>query len=468
MDPLYPYVLGAFYRVWGRDLLAARLLNVAFSAASCLLVGLLGRRLGGPRVGLVAALGFALYAPELFYVGEIDKTSLSVLLTAAALVLALRPGLGARFGTGLVLALGALARANFLALAPLAALAFALAPDEPRRRALAGAGVFVLGFVLALLPVAWRNHHVAGEWVLTTTQAGQNFYTGNNAVNPWGAYGALPFVRGNPHFEEVDFRTEAEARAGRPLGPGEVSRFWFAAAFAHMREHPGFAARAFVRKLVLFWNDFEISDNQDQYLLERHSWVLRLPLLGFGIVAPLALVGALAGLRTRHEIRLLVGFVLVYCATVVAFFMFSRYRIQVVPALLPLAAVGATALVAWVRAGQWQRSTGAVAVALAAGAFSFHSFDVFSRHDPQVNEIRLRHLADAYLKAGQPGRAVAAYEEAIRGCPLRCRGALEELTSLYLRAGRAADAERWLETFVRAHPEQPEGPRQLARVRAAR
>src|SRR5207245_137552 len=109
--------------------------------------------------------------------------------------------------------------------------------------------------------LAARNRHLAGEWVLTTSQAGQNFYPGNNPTNPWGAYGALPFVRSNPHFEEADFRAAAEARVGHPLGPHDVSRFWFGEALAHMRAHPAFAARAMLLKLVLFWNDFEISDS---------------------------------------------------------------------------------------------------------------------------------------------------------------------------------------------------------------
>ncbi|TMA68990.1 MAG: hypothetical protein E6J69_06645, partial [Deltaproteobacteria bacterium] len=172
-------------------------------------------------------------------------------------------------------------------------------------------------------------------------------------------------MRGNPHFEEADFRAAAEAQAGRSLAPREVSRFWFAQAFQHMREHPAFAARAMFCKLVLFWNDFEISDNQDQYLLERDSWVLRLPLLGFGGIAPLALLGVIA--TRRREARLLCGFVLLYCGSVVAFFIFSRYRIQVVPALLPLAAVGAAELVARIRDRSWKRVATATAVVAAAG-----------------------------------------------------------------------------------------------------
>ncbi len=452
MDPLYPYVLGALYRLCGRDLLLARLLNVALAAGTIALVAGIARRIGGARAATVAAFALAVYAPDVFYVGEIDKTTLSMFLTAAALALTL---VRANFAGGVALGAAALTRANLVVAAPLLAVA-------ARRRA----AVFMAGLACVLVPVAWRNHHVAGVWALTTTQAGQNFYTGNNPLNPWGAYGAVPFVRGNPHFEEADFRAEAERRSGRPLASGEVSRFWFAEAFQHVREHPGFALRAIARKVALFWNDFEISDNQDQYLLERFSWVLRLPLLGFGWLPPFALLGAIAGWRAR-AVRVLVGFVALYCASVVAFFVFSRYRIQVVPALLPLAALGVLDVVARPRAGAWQPVAIRLVAAGIVAAFTFHTFDVFSRDDPQANEMRLRHLADMELDAGHADRALAAYDEAIRGCPLRCTDALVDLTTTYLRGGRAADAERYLRDFVARYPEQSAAARQLERVREA-
>jgi 4-amino-4-deoxy-L-arabinose transferase-like glycosyltransferase len=450
MDPLYPYVLGALYRLCGRDLLLARLLNVAFAAGTIALVARIGRRVGGARTGILAAFAFALYAPDIFYVGEVDKTTLSIFLTAAALALAVGH---ARFAGGLALGAAALTRANLLVTAPVLALA------RGRR-----ATLFAVGLACILVPVAWRNHRVSGEWVLTTTQAGQNFYTGNNELNPWGAYGAVPFVRGNPHFEEADFRAEAERRAGRSLAPREVSRFWFAEAFRHVRAHPGFALRATIRKAALFWNDFEISDNQDQYLLERVSWVLRLPLVGFGWLPPLALLGAIAVRRTR-AVGILVAFVAVYCASVVAFFVFSRYRIQIVPALLPLAALGLLDLAARVRAGAWRPVATRLVIVAAVAAFTFHGFDVFSRDDPQASEMRLRHLADMEMDAGHIDRALAAYDEAVRGCPLRCTDALADLTTTYLRSGRAADAERYLRAFAAAYPEQVEARRQLERVR---
>jgi 4-amino-4-deoxy-L-arabinose transferase-like glycosyltransferase len=468
MDPLYPYVLGLLYRACGRDLLLARLLNVGFSAASCALIGVLGRRLGGARTGLLAALGFALYEPEIFYVGEVDKTSLSIALTAASLLLVLTPTLPARFGAGVALGLASLTRANLLLLAPLVALAFLRGWDggsEPKRR-LTGALLFGAGFGLVLLPVAWRNHHVSGAWVLTTSQAGQNFYTGNNPSNPYGAYGALPFVRGTPAFEEVDFRAAAEARAGRPLEPPEVSRFWFAEAFRHMREQPAFAARAMARKAALFWNDFEISDYQDQYLLEQDSPILRLPLLGFGWIVPFALLGVLA-FRERRAARLLVGFVVVYSVTVIAFFIFSRYRIQVVPALLPLAALGAVELAGCLRASAWARLGTAAAILVGAGLFCFQTIGIFSRHNEHAIDLRLRHRAKVEFGAGRADEAIASFQEAVRRCPLRCPGALGELVDIYLQTGRRREGEEFLRRFMRAHPTHPDAAGHLARLLAA-
>jgi hypothetical protein len=92
------------------------------------------------------------------------------------------------------------------------------------RRAL----LFLLGFVLALAPATLINALVSHptEWILTTWQAGANFYIGNGP-EATGAYAAPEFVEANPAREADDFAAEARRRAGRPLTPAAVSRFWF-------------------------------------------------------------------------------------------------------------------------------------------------------------------------------------------------------------------------------------------------
>jgi len=463
MDPLYPYVLGTLYGVVRRDLLLARSMNVAFSAGTCLLVARIGRQIGGAAVGALAALGFALYAPDVFYVGEVDKTSLSLLLGAAALTLGLERSAGRRLGAGIAMAAAALTRANFLLFVPLGMMVALVESGAPRDR-VRGAVAFAAGAALVLAPVAWRNHHVSGAWVLTTTQAGQNFYTGNNPSNPYGAYGAVPFVRPNPHFEETDFRAAAEAKTGHTMTPREVSSFWFREGLAHVAAAPAFAARAFGWKLVLFWNDFEISDNQDQYLLERFSWVLRLPLLHFGWVAPLALLGAVGSWRRGRAVRLLAGFVVVYWASLVVFFLFSRYRLPVVLALLPLAALGLTDLDGRVRA---RRDLAPALVLLGAGVVVCHlHIGIFQRDHPLAMEMRLRHLAATQREIGQVDAAIASLEEAVAQCPPGCPWSLQDLFEAYRTSGRATAGVVWFEAFVRTHPEQRDAPGYLAELRA--
>jgi len=460
MDPLYPYLLGLVYRLGGHDLMLARLCNVACSVGATAATALLGRRVGGPVVGGLAALGFAVYAPDIFNVGELDKTALSMLLVASFLFLASGRCPWERAAAGVVLGLAILTRANLLVFVPLGALVFA---RDSRR----GALLFLAGVVAALAPVTLRNHAVSGQWVLTTTQLGQNFYTGNNPENPYGAYGVVLFVRANPHFEEEDFHRVAEERAGRTLTAGEASWFWLRAAVAHMADDPAFALRAFGRKAMLFWNDFEISDSQDQYLLERESRILRLPLLGFGVVVALAALGVAATLRSSEVVRRLTAFVLVYWLTLVAFFLFGRYRIQVVPALLPLAGLGVVVAARRLTAGEPQRIASALAIVGGAAWLSFHTVGLFTRDHPNVVEMRLRHYANVYLEAGQPERAIAALQEAIPHCTHGCPWALADLFAIYREGGRRADGVRYFERFVREHPEQRDAPGYLATLRAA-
>src|SRR5439155_25900002 len=130
-----------------------------------------------------------------------------------------------------------------------------------------------------------------------------------------------------------------------------------------------------------------------------------------------------------------------YCASVVAFFLFSRYRIQVVPALLPLAALGGAAMIARIRDRDWKRAATAAALVAGAALFCFHTFGIFGRDNELVVEMRLSHLADMYETAGMADRAVDVLREAVAGCPTRCPLALEQLFVFFDRTCRLADGD---------------------------
>src|SRR5262249_17858634 len=135
---------------------------------------------------------------------------------------------------GVVLGCLALTRENALVLA-VACLVWALTREgvTSRQRRLA-VSVFVLGLAIVLVPVAVRNAVVGGEWTLTPSQFGSNFYLGNNARAD-GTASSLQGGRGSSEYEQRDAVDLAERAAGRHLTPGEVSRYWTAQALAFIR-----------------------------------------------------------------------------------------------------------------------------------------------------------------------------------------------------------------------------------------
>jgi cytochrome c-type biogenesis protein CcmH/NrfG len=467
MDPLYPYALAVLYRFAGHDLLAVRLVQIGLGVGTCWLVAVAGRRVGGRATGILAALFVALYQPLVFEEGEVEKTALGVFLVAGALASATARTVPSRVAAGVCLALASLTRGNLRLLFPFGVAYFLLDPTPiphglslmrrwkarligvPGKQALA----FLLGLAIVLAPILVRNRYVSGEWILTTSHGGVNFYTGNNPSNWSGAYTPVPFVRPLPIHEEEDFHAKAEQLSGRRLTASEVSTFWFGQALDHIARQPGFAAKVFVRKVALFWSDLEVPDGWSMYFIRQYSPGLKLSFFTMGWLLPLAAVGSVACFRNRREVRLLVGYVIVYSVSVVAFFVFSRYRIFVVPAVAILAALGATWLAHQARGRDWRSMALPVLAGLAAAAIALLGERVAGLA-PEKYVHNYAHLAEIYQDEGNFKAAEALLMEALRRQP-GTASALSALGTLRLRIGDTAGSVAVLEDATRADPRYP-------------
>ena len=73
VDPLYPYVLGGLYALFGHDLWIVRLVQVGADVATVYLTARIGTAVASKAVGHLAALAYALYAPAVMAAGEIEK-----------------------------------------------------------------------------------------------------------------------------------------------------------------------------------------------------------------------------------------------------------------------------------------------------------------------------------------------------------------------------------------------------------
>ena len=152
-------------------------------------------------------------------------------------------------------------------------------------------GLVAVGCFLVVGAVACRNYLVGGEWLLTTSSAGMNFYVGNHPEAN-GIYAQVDFLpSAEPDLEREAFIREAEARTGRELTPAQASRYWLVAGLRFAVENPLAYLALQGRKLYMFWNGVEAQNNLSLYLARDFVPLLRWCVLGWGLVAPLAVVG---------------------------------------------------------------------------------------------------------------------------------------------------------------------------------
>lgn len=420
MEPLYPYLLAGLYRWFGRDLMMVHLLQVVFGVATCGIVAGIGRQVAGRPAGNLAALLIAIYRPTIFQEGEIEKTALGVLLLTSALLLILRSSPGSRLAAGLLAGLAVLCRGNLLLLLPLSvawiALERGMRSSPERTAAFRSALLFILGAALAIGPVAARNRCASGEWVLTTSGAGQVLYTGNNPENASGGFVTPRFVRSHPQFEEEDFRAAAEAAVGRPLSAREVSEHWLRESLEHIAANPGFAARVAARKAALVVSDFEVPDAWDLAFLSRYSPVLALPLPGMAMFLALAALGISIGAVQRQHRFLLLGFLGAYAASLVLFFVLSRYRLYLAPVLAVFGGAGIAALATAVAGRRWRIVVWGLAWAGGAGLCSVFAMDPTPYAPGNLVHSQLN-LASAFQSRGDLPNAERLVEEAVRLAP---------------------------------------------------
>lgn len=416
--PLYPAFLGLIYKVAGHDYLVPRLVQGLLGSLSCGLVFLIGRRVFGRGVGAVAGFAAATYWMLIYFDAELLIPVLIVFLDLLMILLLLRavrkPG-WLSFGLpGLVLGLSAIARPNVLPFAPAVVLWLVVLHRPAWRRVVLYAGCFTVGCLLPVLPVTVRNFVMGDDLVLIASQGGVNFYIGNNPDSD----GHAAIVPGTPGDWWGGYHASiarAEEALGRELKPSEVSSYYLGQAFAFFRDQPDKALGLMARKLWLFWNVREISNNKGIYFwTERFTPVVKWLPLNFAVVGPLGLLGLVLCWRRRGELFPIWGFVLVYMVSVVLFFCTARYRAPLLGPLMLLGAYAVFGLVGAVRKKRWGALVQQLAVLVAAaGLVNVVPARGQSRNDAQD----LRRLGLAYQEKGQLDKAAEQFRAAVAVAP---------------------------------------------------
>ena len=461
--PLYPYFLGALYASLGDDPLLVRGLQCVLSALSCALLASAGASLFSRGAGLAAGLLLATYAPSIFLDALLQKSVLDLLFICLALWLVARlarePQESLAAALGLASGALVLARENALVLAGVLAAWLLALPGVAGRRRMALAMVFAAGLAAALLPVALRNWWVGGEFHLTTSQFGPNLYIGNHP-GAAGGYEPLRPGRGSAQFERQDATDLAEDAVGRPLSPGEVSDYWTRRALDYVVSRPADWLRLMLRKLVLLLSSLELVDSEDQYATADYSSVLRAAgwFGHFGVLAPLAVLGAFVSWPRRRELWWLYAAVATYAASVLLFYVLARYRYPLIPFLALLAGAGLAGVREWTAVRSRREIAACAALVLVLAALSN---GVSGMSKASMGAVTHFNLANSLRLAGQLELAAHHYREALALDP-DLSDAADNLAGTLRALGRPAEVMDSYERMLAENPRDPRLHRKLA------
>ncbi|MEW6440490.1 MAG: glycosyltransferase family 39 protein [bacterium] len=352
-SPLYAYMLGLSYALFGESPWVARLLNTVLGTGTVALVCLCtGRLFRSASAGLLAGLAAALYGPFVVFDTSGLKTSLGLFLTALCLWIVA----GSRRPAGLSRWAAAGAAAGlawnlngFLTLFVIGLFLWSCLPGAasrptegqgPSRPVPASRGLPAVGFLLSswivIAPFFLRNWLVTGEPVLTTSTGGIHFYLGNNE-RAWGGYQHARGVRGSAAGHFHDARRVAEEELGRPLTASEVSAYWKGKGLEFIRTRPKEFGYLIMQRAQMVVSPYEVPENENyQYLRSRSRFLSGLP--GSGFLLPLGLAGLVLSLARPGKTFLLLLFFATYGAALLLGLVTWRYRLPLTLALLPSAA----------------------------------------------------------------------------------------------------------------------------------
>lgn len=316
--PLYPYFLAGSYGLSGKSSFFVMFLQVVMGSASCLLLFLLGKRCFGSWAALVGAMLYVLYYPAIYFTAEMEIPTLAIFLTLLSYYLLLAGrGTATWVSSAIVLGLSLLALPSNLLLLPLYVF-LAYARTGEAKQGLKRASLYFAIACATVLPCTVRNLVAGHRPTLISANGGINFYIGNNQ-----SYDRTVYLQPGYAFE--DFYDEPRRIAGA-ASFADRDRYWYRKTFDFISGHPGQEAALLLKKLALYFADYEISRNTDLYYAKAHSIYRAVPFMPPALLLSAGLVGLALAIRQRRggELAALGGLLALPC---IVFFVTDRYRL---------------------------------------------------------------------------------------------------------------------------------------------
>jgi tetratricopeptide (TPR) repeat protein len=449
--PFYPYFVGIIYKLFGHNYFIPRLFQHLIGSFSVILIYFLSRKFFNHKVACLSAFIASIYGIFIYFENELLLDFLLVFFGVLLVLLLLRaeenPKKSRFLWAGLISGLFAITRPNILIFIPFVLLWIYLLLKFDLKEKLVYSLFFLLGLILLIIPVTLRNYFVGKDFVLISSQGGINFYVGNNPDADGTSAFLPPF---GDDWEYQDALYEVQKVTNTPPKPSEVSDYYFKKGIDFIIHSPVKFLSLFIKKLYLFWNSFEISNNQDIYFFRRYSALIRILPLGFWLIGALSLLGIALSLKNWKRFFLPLSFIFSYSFSVLLFFVNSRFRLPVLPFLIIFSSFALIQFYEFTRRGSFKK----LFFALILFLLFFFLINSNFYHLSKTNFAQAYYsLGNLYLKKGELQKAKEQYLLALKEDPYLRRAHLN-LGNIYFRERNYSRAEEEFLEELKLHPRQ--------------
>jgi tetratricopeptide (TPR) repeat protein len=452
MAPLYPYLLGLIYKIFGHTKLVVYVVQMFLGLCNAFLVYLLGRKFWGHKYGLIGMCLILGYAPLVYLETKLLTETLAVTLNLVSVLLVIcavhNPSKIRFLAAGVALGVSALCRPVGTIVVGLIFLWLVVQAVRGRCGIyLSHAAVLILGFALALSPVTIRNYLVSGEFVPISANGGVVFAQGNNSRSK-GLFSTLPGFSGSVKAEYEEAVAVASRALGHKATSSEMSAYWFRYAVDFIRTHPWAYIKLIGLKILWSLHNRESTCIYSVYLEKRLVPVTKLLVVPYGVIAGLGFCGMVLAARSRAfpGVRVLMIYVLSIYLSLLIFSVSSRYRVPAIPGLAVFAGCGLGQFFEAVK----RRQIYTVVLALTCVA-SLFAVSLIPYPQSKITAETLANLGAGYLALGRTEQAIEHLEEAIEMKPNFAYAHLT-LAHALVKVGRRQEAICEFREAIRLNP----------------
>lgn len=449
--PIYPAFLALQQIFLGPSPLVNKILQSLMGAGTAVLLAQVAARTWQRRVGLISGYLLATYWMLVIFESEKFAETFGIFFLSLTLWLLIRRvhRYWAIFAAGFAFALAAGVRANLFLLLPCICIWLILQNRGQKGAAFKTAALFACGTVLIIGPVVARNYYLTGAPMLRSQAT-------------WSLYSGLaPEFKGlhPPNGILFEKYMHLAQQAGAYSEP-EMEKFWARKLVDVFRSNPGGVAYNFLRRILIFLNAREWSQEFDVAAYRKYSWFLALPWTGFWLVGPMGLLGLFFCRRLTPNQKLLVIVTIAVILSIIPFKASDRYRLPPAVMLTMFAAFALYCFYRWFKTGNRRALYRWLPVCAVLCLICWPDWQHLAARKSARHDF---FIGKHYEDSGRLDDAIGAYKKSLQNFPWDPDSPYR-IGRLYARRGQNEQALEYLNKALQREPEFPEVYNELARL----